>query len=124
MPDQLAPPYERAMSKYPLGQYRDRVGTNIEMVYQKMVKKGSPHARGGWGQPWRDGADRRHRRIAGSHGGRPLTTAWNAPSQSSLCWADGVSPKAMAPWRKSCGSGAAKRWEHKPDASTSHLPAS
>jgi cyclase len=40
IPDQLAPQYERAMSKYPLGQYRDRVGTNIEMVYQKMVKKG------------------------------------------------------------------------------------
>jgi hypothetical protein len=40
IPDQLAPQYERAMSKYPLGQYRDRVGTNIEMAYQKMVKKG------------------------------------------------------------------------------------
>jgi glyoxylase-like metal-dependent hydrolase (beta-lactamase superfamily II) len=39
IPDQLAPQYERAMSKYPLGQYRDRVGTNIEMVYQKAVKK-------------------------------------------------------------------------------------
>jgi glyoxylase-like metal-dependent hydrolase (beta-lactamase superfamily II) len=40
IPDQLAPQYERSMSKYPLGQYRDRVGTNIEMVYQKVVKKG------------------------------------------------------------------------------------
>lgn len=40
IPDQLAPRYERGMSKYPLGQYRDRVGTNIEMVYQKVVKKG------------------------------------------------------------------------------------
>jgi glyoxylase-like metal-dependent hydrolase (beta-lactamase superfamily II) len=38
--DQLAPPYERGMSKYPLGQYRDRVGVNIEAVYQKVVKKG------------------------------------------------------------------------------------
>lgn len=35
--DQLAPKYERAMSKYPLGQYRDRVGINIEMVYRKVV---------------------------------------------------------------------------------------
>ena len=40
IPDQLAPQYERGMSKYPLGQYRDRVGSNIEMVYQKVVKKG------------------------------------------------------------------------------------
>ena len=37
--DQLAPKYERAMSKYPLGQYRDRIGLNVEMVYQKVVKK-------------------------------------------------------------------------------------
>ncbi len=37
--DQLAPKYERGMSKYPLGQYRDRVGLNVEMVYQKVVKK-------------------------------------------------------------------------------------
>ena len=40
LPDQLAPKYERGMSKYPLGQYRDRVGLNIEMVYLKAVKKG------------------------------------------------------------------------------------
>jgi glyoxylase-like metal-dependent hydrolase (beta-lactamase superfamily II) len=40
IPDQLAPQYERGMSKYPLGRYRDRVGSNIEMVYQKVVKKG------------------------------------------------------------------------------------
>ena len=40
IPDQLAPQYERGMSKYPLGQYRDRVGVNIETVYQKVVKKG------------------------------------------------------------------------------------
>ena len=38
--EQLAPTYERGMSKYPLGQYRDRIGTNIEAVYQKVVKKG------------------------------------------------------------------------------------
>jgi hypothetical protein len=37
--DQLAAKYEQAMSKYPLGRYRDRVGQNIEMVYQKVVKK-------------------------------------------------------------------------------------
>jgi len=37
--DQLAPKYEHAMSKYPLGQYRDRIGLNVEMVYQKVVKK-------------------------------------------------------------------------------------
>jgi glyoxylase-like metal-dependent hydrolase (beta-lactamase superfamily II) len=38
--NQLAPRYERGMSKYPLGQYRDRVGLNIEMVYRKVVNKG------------------------------------------------------------------------------------
>ncbi len=38
--DQLAPQYEQGMSKYPLGRYRDRVGLNIEMIYQKVVKKG------------------------------------------------------------------------------------
>jgi hypothetical protein len=37
--DQLAAKYEQEMSKYPLGRYRDRVGQNIEMVYQKVVKK-------------------------------------------------------------------------------------
>jgi len=37
--DQLAPKYERPMSKYPLGQYRDRVGVNVEAVYRKVVKK-------------------------------------------------------------------------------------
>ena len=37
--DQLAAKYEQAMSKYPLGRYRDRVGQNVEMVYQKVVKK-------------------------------------------------------------------------------------
>jgi cyclase len=37
--DQLAPKYEPGMSKYPLGQYRDRIGTNIEAVYHKVVHK-------------------------------------------------------------------------------------
>jgi hypothetical protein len=33
--------YERGMSKYPVGQYRDRVGVglNVEMVYLKVAKK-------------------------------------------------------------------------------------
>ena len=38
--DQLAPKYEQGMSRYPVGQYRDRVGVNIEAVYLKVVKKG------------------------------------------------------------------------------------
>jgi hypothetical protein len=38
--DQLAPNYEQGMSKYPLGQYRDRIGTNVEAVYRKVVHKG------------------------------------------------------------------------------------
>ena len=29
----------RGMSKYPIGQFRDRIGLNIEMGYQKLVKK-------------------------------------------------------------------------------------
>jgi glyoxylase-like metal-dependent hydrolase (beta-lactamase superfamily II) len=37
--DQLAPKYERGMSKYPLGQYRERIGLNVEMVYRKVVRK-------------------------------------------------------------------------------------
>jgi len=37
--DQLAPKYEKGMSRYPVGQYRDRVGLNIEMVHKKVVKK-------------------------------------------------------------------------------------
>src|SRR5213594_648131 len=40
LPDQLAPKYERGMTKYPLGQFRDRIGLNIEMVYKKVVQKG------------------------------------------------------------------------------------
>src|SRR5262245_16931842 len=39
LPDQLAPKYERGMSKYTVGQYRDRIPLNIEMVYAKTVKK-------------------------------------------------------------------------------------
>ncbi len=38
--DQLAPKYEQGMSKHPLGQYRERVGLNIEFVYKNVVKKG------------------------------------------------------------------------------------
>ena len=37
--NQLAAKYERGMSKYPLGQYRDRIGLNVEMVYRKVIKK-------------------------------------------------------------------------------------
>jgi glyoxylase-like metal-dependent hydrolase (beta-lactamase superfamily II) len=37
--DQLAAKYEQGMSKYPSGRYRTSVGLNIEMVYQKVVKK-------------------------------------------------------------------------------------
>jgi hypothetical protein len=39
IPDQLATKYERGMSKYPLGRFRDRVGSNIEMVHKKVVQK-------------------------------------------------------------------------------------
>jgi glyoxylase-like metal-dependent hydrolase (beta-lactamase superfamily II) len=38
--DRLASQYEKPMSKYPLGQYRDRIGLNVEMVYRKVVKNG------------------------------------------------------------------------------------
>ena len=37
--DDLAPKYENGMSKYPLGQYRDRIGLNVEQAYNKTVKK-------------------------------------------------------------------------------------
>src|SRR5258708_3029739 len=36
--DQLAPKYEKGMSKHPLGQYRDRVALNIAIVYTKIVQ--------------------------------------------------------------------------------------
>ena len=37
--DQLAAKYEKGMSKYPLGRHRDRIAPNIEVVYNKLVKK-------------------------------------------------------------------------------------
>ena len=37
--EDLAPKYEKGMSKYPLGQYRDRIGVNVEQAYNKTVKK-------------------------------------------------------------------------------------
>jgi hypothetical protein len=40
IPDRLASKYEQGMSKYPLGQYRDRIGLNIEIVYAKTVQNG------------------------------------------------------------------------------------
>jgi glyoxylase-like metal-dependent hydrolase (beta-lactamase superfamily II) len=39
--EHLAPQYERGMSKYPLGQYRDRIGVNIEAVYHKLGRPGA-----------------------------------------------------------------------------------
>jgi glyoxylase-like metal-dependent hydrolase (beta-lactamase superfamily II) len=36
--EQLAPTYAQGMSKYPLGRYWDRIATNIEAVYHKVVK--------------------------------------------------------------------------------------
>jgi cyclase len=39
LPDRLAEKYEWGMSKYPLGQYRDRIGLNIEMTYRKVIGK-------------------------------------------------------------------------------------
>ena len=39
IPDMLAATYEQGMSKYPLGRYRDRVATNIQAVYDKVLKK-------------------------------------------------------------------------------------
>jgi cyclase len=37
--DELAPKYEQGMSKYPLGQFRDRIGLNVEMAYRKVIQK-------------------------------------------------------------------------------------
>jgi glyoxylase-like metal-dependent hydrolase (beta-lactamase superfamily II) len=37
--DQLAPKYEKGMSRYPVGQFRDRIGLNVEMVHKKVVAK-------------------------------------------------------------------------------------
>jgi len=39
IPDRLAAKYEPGMSKYPLGQYRDRIGLNIEAAYGKVIRK-------------------------------------------------------------------------------------
>ena len=39
LPDLLAGKYEQGMSKHPLGQYRDRIGLNIEMTYRKVITK-------------------------------------------------------------------------------------
>jgi len=39
LPDQLAVKYEKGMSKHPLGQYRDRIGLNIEVAYGKVIRK-------------------------------------------------------------------------------------
>jgi cyclase len=36
--DDLAPKYEKPMSKWPLGRYRDRIDANVEQVYNKIVK--------------------------------------------------------------------------------------
>jgi cyclase len=37
LPDQLAGKYEKGMSKYPLGQYRDRIGGNIDVAHRKVI---------------------------------------------------------------------------------------
>jgi cyclase len=37
LPELLAGKYEKGMSKYPLGQYRDRIGGNIEIAYRKVI---------------------------------------------------------------------------------------
>jgi glyoxylase-like metal-dependent hydrolase (beta-lactamase superfamily II) len=39
LPDRLAGKYEQGMSKHPLGQYRDRIGLNIEIAYRKVITK-------------------------------------------------------------------------------------
>jgi cyclase len=39
LPDRLAAKYEQGMSKHPLGQYRDRIGLNIEIAYRKVIAK-------------------------------------------------------------------------------------
>jgi glyoxylase-like metal-dependent hydrolase (beta-lactamase superfamily II) len=39
LPDQLAVKYEKGMSRHPLGQYRDRIGLNIEVAYGKVIRK-------------------------------------------------------------------------------------
>jgi len=38
--EDLAPRYEKSMSKHPLGRYRDRIDANVEQVYNKIIRKG------------------------------------------------------------------------------------
>jgi glyoxylase-like metal-dependent hydrolase (beta-lactamase superfamily II) len=40
LPDRLASKYESGMSKYPMGQYRDRIALNIEATYRKVAMEG------------------------------------------------------------------------------------
>lgn len=37
LPDRLAPTYEQPMSKYTMGQYRERIALNIEIVHRKVI---------------------------------------------------------------------------------------
>jgi len=37
--EDLAPKYEKGMSRYPIGQYRERIALNVEQCYNKVVKK-------------------------------------------------------------------------------------
>ena len=39
LPDRLAVKYEQGMSKHPVGQFRERIGLNIEMAYNKTIGK-------------------------------------------------------------------------------------
>lgn len=39
VPDQLAPQYEQGMSKYPRGQFRERIAGNIDAVYNKVMRR-------------------------------------------------------------------------------------
>jgi hypothetical protein len=40
IPGELAARYEAGMSKYPMGQFRERIALNIEATYAKVVRKG------------------------------------------------------------------------------------
>src|SRR5205823_5665646 len=50
--DQLATKYEAGFSKYPLGRYRDRVGTNVEDVYQLHRFGHLEEYEAEWGRRW------------------------------------------------------------------------
>lgn len=39
LPEQLGAKYEKGMSKYPMGQFRERIALNIEMTYRKTILK-------------------------------------------------------------------------------------